>query len=213
MGWPYHHPIPFSLFFLNPSLNFKVSICLEVSICTFSFEHFFISSLAKWKYNRFSKDWADTPISTSVAQIPIESVVYPAVTLCAMTSTAEEPSLENVLSQCSFTRNNRDTGEVCSRAQVCFHKSFSSLLCYLSKKIFNEYGPCLTFNNMDVSTNSSNYPAKVQGVGLENSLRIKLNKDLEKEDVHYRVFISEVGTTVSKVMTNTSLSNYKFIKF
>ena len=66
---------------------------------------------------------------------------------------------------------------------------------------------------MDVSTNSSNYPAKVQGVGLENSLRIKLNKDIEKEYVHYRVFISEVGTTVSKVMTNTSLSNYKFIKF
>ena len=74
------------------------------------------------------------------------------------------------------------------------------------QKIFNEYGACLTFNNIDASFNSSDYPAKVQGVGLENSLRIKLNKDLEEEDIHYRVFISEVGTTVSKVTTNKSLS-------
>ena len=61
---------------------------------------------------------------------------------------------------------------------------------------------------MDISTNSSNYPSKVQGVGLENSLRIKLNKDLEDEDVHYRVFISEVGTTVSKVISD---DKYRFI--
>ena len=55
----------------------------------------------------------------------------------------------------------------------------------------------------------------MQGVGLENSLRIKLNKDLEEEDVHYRVFISEVGTTVSKVITNKSipLENLNFKGF
>ena len=63
---------------------------------------------------------------------------------------------------------------------------------------------------MDISTNSSNYPSKVQGVGLENSLRIKLNKDLEDEDVHYRVFISEVGTTVSKVISD---DKYRFINW
>lgn len=37
-------------------------------------------------------------------------------------------------------------------------------------------------------------------MGLENSLRIKLNTHVDKKEVRYRVFISEVGTTVSKVI-------------
>ena len=78
---------------------------------------------------------------------------------------------------------------------------YPSPLFYFLQEIFNEYGPCLTFNNLDVSSNLSNYPAKVQGVGLENSLRIKLNKHINEKKITYRVFISEVGTTVSKVLT------------
>ena len=37
-------------------------------------------------------------------------------------------------------------------------------------------------------------------MGLENSLRIKLNTHVDKKEVRYKVFISEVGTTVSKVI-------------
>ena len=36
---------------------------------------------------------------------------------------------------------------------------------------------------------------KVQGVGIENSLRLIL----KEQNVKHRVFISEVGTTISKV--------------
>ena len=77
-------------------------------------------------FHTLSKDWADTPTSTSVAQIPIESVVFPAVTLCAITDTAEDLSLQHVLGECSFTKNNQDTGDVCERVQVSFNASFVS---------------------------------------------------------------------------------------
>ena len=40
---------------------------------------------------------------------------------------------------------------------------------------------------------------KVPGVGYENSLRMSLNTTINGESVKYRIFISEVGTTVSKV--------------
>ena len=75
------------------------------------------------------QDWADTPTSTSVAQIPIESVVYPAVTLCAI-DVDEEPSLEHMLRECSFTKNNQDSGEVCLRVQVSCH-NLVTVLSYL----------------------------------------------------------------------------------
>ena len=44
---------------------------------------------------------------------------------------------------------------------------------------------------------------KVPGVGYENSLRMSLNSTVNGERVKYRIFISEVGTTVSKVRTRS----------
>ena len=83
--------------------------------------------------NTFFKDWADTPTSTSVAQIPIESVVFPAVTLCAITDTAEELSVQHVLGECSFTKNNQDTGYVCERVQVSLYaSSFLHILYFIT---------------------------------------------------------------------------------
>ena len=40
---------------------------------------------------------------------------------------------------------------------------------------------------------------EVPGVGFENSLRITMNSSNNGEGLKYRIFISEVGTTVSKV--------------
>ena len=74
----------------------------------------------------------------------------------------------------------------------------------------------MTVNNID-KVNSSSTPKKVKipryseflkldtslfkvpGVGYENSLRMSLNSTISGESIKYRIFISEVGTTVSKV--------------
>ena len=41
---------------------------------------------------------------------------------------------------------------------------------------------------------------KVAGVGYKNSLRLTMNSTVSGVPVKYRVFISEAGTTVSKVL-------------
>ena len=40
---------------------------------------------------------------------------------------------------------------------------------------------------------------QVPGVGFDNSLKITMNSTITGKKVRYRIFISEVGTTVSKV--------------
>ena len=45
---------------------------------------------------------------------------------------------------------------------------------------------------------------EVPGVGFENSLRITMNSSNNGEGLKYRIFISEVGTTVSKVKIEES---------
>ena len=46
---------------------------------------------------------------------------------------------------------------------------------------------------------SLNQFCQVPGVGIDNSLQITLNSTTTGKKVRYRIFISEVGTTVSKV--------------
>ena len=58
---------------------------------------------------------------------------------------------------------------------------------------------CLTINNVDISIQSSNILAKVPGVGFDNSLRLTMNSTFRGLKVKYRIYISEVGTTKSKV--------------
>ena len=67
-----------------------------------------------------------------MAQIPIESIVFPPVTLCPLYShemkseeEAEEASpewdIEDLILNCTFTKNSLDTGEVCDRIQVALY--------------------------------------------------------------------------------------------
>ena len=70
-----------------------------------------------------------------MVQIPIEDIVFPPVTLCpigksqgdqddntddGMTENTDIPydSLKSLVIQCSYTKNNVDTGKVCDRIQV-----------------------------------------------------------------------------------------------
>ena len=86
------------------------------------------------------QDWHQTPVSTSVVQIPIENILFPSVTLCPRGRTVVTPDLDAISNSleggrgfekipkketllaavldCSFTKNNRETGEVCHRIQV-----------------------------------------------------------------------------------------------
>ena len=57
----------------------------------------------------------------------------------------------------------------------------------------------MTINNVDISIKSSNILAKVPGVGFDNSLRVTMNSTFRGVKVKYRIYISEVGTTQSKV--------------
>ena len=82
-------------------------------------------------------------MSTSVVQIPIENILFPSVTLCprargrtneiiqqqdaipyslegerGFEKISNEDTLLAALLDCSFTKNNRETGEVCDRIQV-----------------------------------------------------------------------------------------------
>jgi len=57
----------------------------------------------------------------------------------------------------------------------------------------------LTVNNVDITLNTTGTPVKVAGVGYKNSLRLTMNSTVSGAPVKYRVFISEAGTTVSKV--------------
>jgi len=135
------------------------------------------------------QDWTEEPISTSVVQIPIEHIIFPAVTICPLGVAAIDTNVDNdisvlsLLQSCRFNKNGQDMSGVCNRIQ----------------EIFNENGICLTVNNIDISINSSLSPVKVPGVGIDNSLQITLNSTTTGKKVRYRIFISEVGTTVSKV--------------
>ena len=79
-----------------------------------------------------------------------------------------EQEAETILSlvrNCSFTRNNADTGAVCDRIQVG-RKYFYRRARYFyegkySQGIYNEHGVCLTVNNIDISINSSKPPENV----------------------------------------------------
>ena len=69
--------------------------------------------------------WQENPVITSVAQIPIESIVFPPVTICplfTLEENNEEPSAawdaEDLVLSCNFTKNNWNTGDVCDRIQV-----------------------------------------------------------------------------------------------
>ena len=94
-------------------------------------------------------DWAEEPLSTSVAQIPIEEMVFPAVTVCPIKVGEEQfdidIELESLVQNCSYNKNNEGVGNVCQRVQ----------------EIHNEFGDCLTFNNIDITINSSLPPEKV----------------------------------------------------
>ena len=94
-----------------------------------------------------SQDWHENPTSTSVAQIPIEAIVFPPVTICPLIegSSEDENDLTSLITNCSFTKNNQEIGNVCGRIQP----------------VYNDDGPCLTINNVDMSINSSFLPEKV----------------------------------------------------
>ena len=51
-----------------------------------------------------------------------------------------------------------------------------------------------------MSVNSSGPLEKVTGVGLENSLRLTMSPMYGGRSVKYRIYISEIGTTRSKVI-------------
>jgi hypothetical protein len=75
-----------------------------------------------------------------VVQIPIEHIVFPPVTLCPigksqgdqddemddMAENTDIPydTLKSSVIQCSFTKNNLDTGKVCDRIQVTLFTFF-----------------------------------------------------------------------------------------
>ena len=72
-------------------------------------------------------DWGTNPTSTSVAQIPIESIIFPAITVCPLLGpefrtrnfSISDFRVENAFKNCSFTKDNKDTGKVCDGTQVC----------------------------------------------------------------------------------------------
>ena len=82
----------------------------------------------------YSQGWQENPITTSVVQIPIEHIVFPPVTLCPIGPAPGEDddeyetiaedvdvqydSLKSAVIDCSFNKNNVDTGTVCNRIQV-----------------------------------------------------------------------------------------------
>ena len=75
-----------------------------------------------------------------MVQIPIENILFPSVTLCPRSRIIKTPGLDDISNSleggsgfekipnkesllsavldCSFTKNNRETGEVCDRIQV-----------------------------------------------------------------------------------------------
>ena len=65
---------------------------------------------------------------TSIAQIPIESIVFPPVTVCPIGTleenrgeteeASEEWEVDDLVLNCSFTKNGWNNGEVCDRIQV-----------------------------------------------------------------------------------------------
>ena len=94
-------------------------------------------------------DWAEEPLSTSVAQLPIESMVFPAVTICPIKLGVKpfdvDVNLTTLVESCSYNKNNEPVGNMCHRIQ----------------EIHNEFGDCLTINNIDITINSSSDPEKV----------------------------------------------------
>ncbi|XP_023326126.1 acid-sensing ion channel 4-like [Eurytemora carolleeae] len=152
--------------------------------------------------------WQDNPILTSVAQIPIESIVFPPVTICPLynenvdeaSRLSEQSNISDFVSFCSFRRNGLDQKTVCNRIQL----------------VTNELGYCLTFNNVDINlvdTERLEGPTKVPGVGKKNGLVLQLNPAPYSVPVLYRIFISEIGTTYSKVYFDVDIGKSGEIDF
>ena len=106
-----------------------------------------------------SQDWTDEPTSSSVKQIPIEHIIFPAVTICPLIKVETEDKddddddsfkVRSLVQNCSFNKNNEDTGNVCDTIQ----------------EIHNENGVCLTVNNIDISPNTSKAPEKVTSINI-----------------------------------------------
>ena len=77
--------------------------------------------------------------------------------------TGEAETILSLVRNCSFTRNNADTGAVCDRIQVgsnYFYRGARYFYEY-SQGIYNEHGVCLTVNNIDISINTSTPPENV----------------------------------------------------
>ena len=67
-------------------------------------------------------------------------------------------------------------------------------------------------NNVAMSVNSSGPLEKVTGVGLENSLRLTMSPMYGGRSVKYRIYISEIGTTRSKVILKEKIEACWFLR-
>ena len=67
-------------------------------------------------------------------------------------------------------------------------------------------------NNVAMSVNSSGPLEKVTGVGLENSLRLTMSPMYGGRSVKYRIYISEIGTTRSKVILKRKIEACWFLR-
>jgi len=166
-----------------------------------------ISTIAMASYMIYycNRGWEENPIITSVAQIPIESITFPPVTVCPLYSNdvpeasrlSEISNITDFITKCSFRRNGFDEGKVCNRIQL----------------VTNEQGYCFTFNNVDITLLKSEGPTNVPGVGKNNGLQLVMNPEPNGVPVKYRIFISEIGTTYSKVYFDVRTSLLQEVNF
>ena len=66
---------------------------------------------------------------TSVAQIPIESIIFPPVTICPLKTgdSSEEThdktqgnwTVDDLVKSCNYTKDEKHTKGICDRIQVC----------------------------------------------------------------------------------------------
>ena len=86
------------------------------------------------------------------------------------------------------------------------HIAFSFASCNMPVFMQNIFSPkVIAFKRHAIYTKTFSFNQvniKVTGVGYENSLRLLLKASYNGMKLKYRAFISEVGTTVSKVTEN-----------
>ena len=62
---------------------------------------------------------------TSVAQIPIESIIFPPVTICplktgdSLEETQGNWTVNDLVKSCNYTKDDKHTKGICDRIQVC----------------------------------------------------------------------------------------------